>query len=472
MRKLNYKKVFIFLFCLTAAVGAMGLAIKSLAFDKKKTVSAYSNDQNYPEADIQTFVKDDTKGGYSVSRPVLHIENIDMQLEAYIKKEIKDYEKKWKAIGGKASSELNLTYTILHFSKQTITISFDKYEQVGGKKQSGSRIFTYDIPSQKKLSIEDIFAPDTDYLSVLSDIVFEELTESKEEGISKSLVKKKTQLKAANFDSFSVLKNTLVFYVKTDEDGDSSKTHTIAINKELFKNSLLDSYQSKDLNQDRVKEWQPKHVVAKLPVKNEWIDPSQKVIALTFDDGPHPSHTMSILEALNKYDAHATFFVLGSRVQHYPEVLQKMTEQGNEIGNHSWDHPQLTRLSKKKIKSQIEQTQDAIEKATGTEPDLIRPPYGAINDNVREYMEDMKVTLWDVDPEDWKNRSKKKIVGKVMSKAKDGKVILMHDIYQTSAQAAVEIIKQLHDKGYQLVTISELEQVKKDRELYGIDLQE
>ena len=444
MRKLNYKKVFIFLFCLTAAVGTMGLAIKSLAFDKKRTVSAYTNDKNYPEADIQTYLKDNTKGGYSASRPVLHIENIDKQLEAYIKKEIKDYEKKMESIRRKSIPSLTShTRSSISASRPLPfpSINMNKWKE---RSSPESRIFTYDIPSQQKLSIEDIFATDTDYLSVLSDIVFEELTEKEEEGISKSLIKKENKLKAANFDSFSVLKNTLVFYVKTD---DSTKTHTIAIKKELFNDSLLDSYQSKELNEDRVKEWQPKHIVAKLPVQNEWIDPSKKVIALTFDDGPHPIHTMSILEDLNKYDAHATFFVLGSRVQHYPEVLQKMLEQGNEIGNHSWDHPQLTRLSKNKIKSQIEQTQDAVEKATGSEPSLVRPPYGAINDNVREYMEDMEVTLWDVDPEDWKDRNEKKIVNKVMSKAKDGGVILMHDIYQTSAEAAGKIIKQLHDKG-------------------------
>ncbi|MCK1994814.1 polysaccharide deacetylase family protein [Peribacillus muralis] len=467
MRRLNYKKVFIFLFCLTAAIGTMGLALKSLAFDKKKTVSAYTNDENYPEADIQTYVKDNTKGGYSVSRPVIHVENIDKQLEAYIKKEIKDYEMKWKSSDVKAS-ELNLTYKILHFSKQTFTISFDKYEQVEGKKHSESKIFTYDIPSEQKLSLENIFAPDTDYLSVLSEIVFEELTAREKDSISKSLIKKETQLTAANFDSFSIFKDTLVFYVKTD---DSTKVQTIAINKELFKDSLLDSYQSKELNEDRVKEWQPKHIVAKLPEK-QWIDPAKKVIALTFDDGPHPSHTMSILKDLEKYDAHATFFVLGNRVQHYPEVLQKMLEQGNEIGNHSWDHPQLTRLDNEKIKGQIQSTQDAIDQATGSEPSLIRPPYGAINDNVREDMDDLKVVLWDIDPEDWKYRNEKKIVNNVMSKAKDGKVILMHDIYQTSAAAAGKIIQQLHDKGYQMVTISELEKVQKDRELSGISVNE
>ncbi|MFJ7850284.1 polysaccharide deacetylase family protein [Peribacillus sp. NPDC097206] len=465
MSKSNYKKVFISLLCLTVVLGLSGLAIKLLK--NKHTVSAYSIDENYPDADIQTDVNDYTKGGFSVSRPIFHQESIDEQLESYIHKEIKEYQKKWKAVDGEASSELNITYEILHFSKQTITISFDKYQQIAGKKQSEYNIFTYDIPSQEILSLDDIFYSDTDYLSVLSDIAFEELSDKKDKTLTEDMIKKMTDPKMDNFDSFSVLKNTLVFYMKPKKDGDSSTIQSIAIKKELFKDSLLDTYQNKDMNQDRVKERQPKHIVAKLPPKNDWIDPSQKVIALTFDDGPHPDNTTAILKSLNKHQAHATFFVLGSRVEHYPEVLQKMIAQGNEIGNHSWDHPQLTRLNKKKIKSQINKTQLAVLKASGYEPSLIRPPYGAINDKVRKHIGDMDVALWEIDPEDWKLRNKKKVVRKVMNKAEDGKIILMHDIYKTSAQAADEIIKQLDQQGYQLVTVSELEKVKQDRKRYG-----
>ncbi|MFJ7829666.1 polysaccharide deacetylase family protein [Peribacillus sp. NPDC097284] len=470
MSKSNYKKVFISLLCLTVVLGLSGLAIKLLK--NKHTVSAYSIDENYPDADIQTDVNDYTKGGFSVSRPIFHQESIDEQLESYIHKEIKEYQKKWKAVDGEASSELNITYEILHFSKQTITISFDKYQQIAGKKQSEYNIFTYDIPSQEILSLDDIFYSDTDYLSVLSDIAFEELSDKKDKTLTEDMIKKMTDPKMDNFDSFSVLKNTLVFYMKPKKDGDSSTIQSIAIKKELFKDSLLDTYQNKEMNQDRVKERQPKHIVAKLPPKNDWIDPSQKVIALTFDDGPHPDNTTAILKSLNKHQAHATFFVLGSRVEHYPEVLQKMIAQGNEIGNHSWDHPQLTRLNKKKIKSQINKTQLAVLKASGYEPSLIRPPYGAINDKVRKHIGDMDVALWEIDPEDWKLRNKKKVVRKVMNKAEDGKIILMHDIYKTSAQAADEIIKQLDQQGYQLVTVSELEKVKQDRKRYGIKVKE
>ncbi|MFJ7746798.1 polysaccharide deacetylase family protein [Peribacillus sp. NPDC097295] len=470
MSKSNYKKVFISLLCLTVVLGLSGLAIKLMK--NKHTVSAYSIDKNYPDADIQTDVNDYTKGGYSVSRPVFHQESIDEELEAYIHKEIKDYQKKWKDVDGKASSELNITYEILHFSKQTVTISFDKYQQIAGKKQSEYNIFTYDIPSQEILSLDEIFYSDTDFLSVLSDIAFEELSEKKDKHLSEDLIKKITDPKMANFDSFSVLKNTLVFYMKPEKEGDSSTIHTVAIKKDLFKDSLLDTYLSKELNEDRVKERQPKHIVAKLPPKNDWIDPSQKVIALTFDDGPHPKNTTAILKSLKKHHSHATFFVLGSRVDHYPDVLQKMLAQGNEIGNHSWDHPQLTRLSKKKIRSQINKTQLAVQKASGYEPTLIRPPYGAINDEVRKHIGDMEVTLWEIDPEDWKLLNKKKVVRKVMNKAEDGKIILMHDIYKTSAEAADEIIKKLDQQGYQLVTLSELEKVKQDRKRYGIKVKE
>ncbi len=197
--------------------------------------------------------------------------------------------------------------------------------------------------------------------------------------------------------------------------------------------------------------------------KEETIDPHQKVIALTFDDGPNPATTNQILDALKKHKGHATFFVLGSRVQYYPETLKRMLKEGNEVGNHSWSHPLLTRLSVKEALKQINDTQDVIEKVSGYRPTLVRPPYGGINDELRSQLK-MDVALWDVDPEDWKERNKKTIVDRVMSQAGDGRTILIHDIYRTSADAADEIIKKLTDQGYQLVTVSQLEEVKKQRE--------
>lgn len=131
--------------------------------------------------------------------------------------------------------------------------------------------------------------------------------------------------------------------------------------------------------------------------------------------------------------------------------------------NHSCSHPLLTRLPVKEALKQINDTQDIIEKISGYRPTLVRPPYGGINDELRSQMK-MDVALWDVDPEDWKDRNKKTIVDRVMNQAGDGRTILIHDIYRTSADAADEIMKKLTDQGYQLVTVSQLEEVKKQRE--------
>ena len=466
MRNINYKKVTIALVCLVAVIGV--IRITYLFFESKRVVSAFTNDEHYPETDIQTDVNDRTQGGYSVSRPVLHKDKIDEQLKSYIDQAVDAYQTNWKAAGGKSASELNITYQILHFSKQTVTISFNQYEQVNGKKTLRSKIFTYDLPSQKKLSLKNLFAKDADYLTELSDIAFEELSTKKDKSLTEKRIKEITEAKAANFNSFAVLKNTLVFYLFPEAGGDSSTRESFAVKKDLFGASLLESYRSKDRNMDRVKEVQPEHIIVKLPPKNDWIDPSQKVIALTFDDGPHPKNTMSVLRSLKKQKAHATFFVLGSRVELYPGVIQKMSEQGNEIGNHSWDHPLLTRLDKKKVLEQVNKTQKAVARITGVEPTLIRPPYGASDDKVRKYIGDLDITLWDIDPEDWKSRNKKAVVKQVLEHAEDSKVILMHDIYNTSATAADEVIKKLQKEGYQLVTISELKKVKQDRRRYHI----
>lgn len=214
-------------------------------------------------------------------------------------------------------------------------------------------------------------------------------------------------------------------------------------------------------NKNEMKEPNPKRKAVKLPQKSK-LDPNKKAIALTFDDGPNPATTTKILDALKKNKGHATFFVLGSRVQYYPGMLADILKGGNEIGNHSYNHPLLTRLSLDEAVKQVKDTQQLIEKASGYTPTHFRPPYGGTNQDINHAI-GMKVTLWDVDPEDWKIRNSQQITNRVLSHAADGRTVLMHDIYESSAQAAVKIIHELTKQGYQLVTVSELEQLKKER---------
>lgn len=184
------------------------------------------------------------------------------------------------------------------------------------------------------------------------------------------------------------------------------------------------------------------------------IDPNRPVIALTFDDGPG-DRTGELLDQLEKYDAKATFFMLGQKVSSYPDEIKKMKEIGCELGNHSYDHPNLAKLGSDGVKKQIGDTNSKIQAIVGEGASVMRPPYGAISATLKANA-GMPLILWNIDTLDWKTRNAKATVDMVMENAKDGDIILMHDIHTESVDAAIELIPKLLEKGYQLVTVSEL----------------
>ena len=184
------------------------------------------------------------------------------------------------------------------------------------------------------------------------------------------------------------------------------------------------------------------------------IDPKKKMVALTFDDGPGP-YTDEIVDCLNKYGGHATFFVVGNRVNSYADELSYAFSSGNEIANHTYSHPTLTKLSTTKIKSEISKTDAVVKKITGVAPSLMRAPGGATNSTVRKAA-GKPFIYWSIDTLDWKHRNATKTVNTVMNNVKDGDIILMHDIHKPSMTAALTLIPKLKKAGYQLVTVSEL----------------
>ena len=199
---------------------------------------------------------------------------------------------------------------------------------------------------------------------------------------------------------------------------------------------------------------------------NGVYDPSQqkKMVALTFDDGPG-QYTMQLLECLEENGAHATFFMLGSNAQQYPDEIRKMQEIGCELGNHSYDHPQLTSLSGEQIKEQFEKTSSIVEDACGSRPTVARTPYGAQDDTVLSYV-GFPCFMWNIDTLDWKTMNADSTYNTTMDNVTDGDIVLMHDIHQPSVEAALRIIPALIEEGYKLVTVSELAKAK------GITLQD
>jgi len=184
-----------------------------------------------------------------------------------------------------------------------------------------------------------------------------------------------------------------------------------------------------------------------------------RTVALTFDDGPSAKLTPMLLDILKQRGIHATFFVVGENAAAYPDILKREIAEGHEIGNHSWNHPQLTHLSLDGIRSQIERTNDAIRAATGHNPTLLRPPYGATSPTLNRWYGKtygLKVILWEVDPLDWKYRNSAHVESEILKQTKPGDIILSHDIHATTVAAMPATLDALIAKGYKFVTVSQL----------------
>ncbi len=177
----------------------------------------------------------------------------------------------------------------------------------------------------------------------------------------------------------------------------------------------------------------------------------KKLVAFTFDDGPHPDYTDQILAILDQYDAKGTFFMLGNSVDFYPDVAKRVAAAGHEIGNHSFSHPDLSG----QVQFEISEGDRAIEAATGQVPKYYRPPYGAHNSLVDDLAQKPAI-LWDVDTLDWQSRDPQAILLKVQEETSDGAIILMHDIHQTTIEGFRLSIDYLADQGYEFGTVSEV----------------
>ena len=186
------------------------------------------------------------------------------------------------------------------------------------------------------------------------------------------------------------------------------------------------------------------------------IDPNKPMIALTFDDGPSKSATTRILDVLEKYDARATFFVVGSRVDSYKNQIKRAYNLNCEIGNHSYNHKTLTSLSKDSLKWELSETDRKVKAITGVSPVLMRPPGGSYKTDTVRKNTAYPIIMWSIDTRDWESRNSTAVANHIKSKAYDGAIILMHDLYDSTATATEIVVPWLISQGYQLVTVSEM----------------
>ena len=370
---------------------------------------------------ISTIKQDDYF--LSVQYPVFQIDKLDKKISNDIKSiETNFYKEK------KQCDELNIDFEYKTINRKYISVIITA--KVYSKTEK-TNIFTYffDIENNKFITIDKLI----DNKKEINKLVKQEFYNKYKKSIPSIFT----------LDNFYISKNYVNFYIT------KNKFYLIQI--------PLDKINFKiDITFNNIK-------TPLLPDKKEkTVDINKPVVALTFDDGPS-KYTNEIVDILKENDACGTFFVLGNKVSYYQETLLKLIENGNEIGNHTYNHKLLSNLNELEIKSQIDKSQQIIKEYIAYTPTIFRRSYGDIPKNIKENIP-LEVILWNIDTLDWKLKNKNKIIKRATKNIKDGDIILMHDTYKRSKDSLPEIIKILKEKGFQFVTISELIEIKKIRD--------
>lgn len=366
----------------------------------------------------------------SINYPVTEVSALDEAISSYINK----VRAEFKNSDYDGKPELNISYTYKEVNDEVINVSI-LTEIVTDKTVSKIKTFTYNKKSEKFLTMEDI----VDDLDVLDYDIKKEL-------LSKYQDADMDYLSNVSYDFFTMDDENLTIYFNPTQLKDTND-ELVYLDIPLDSlNLLIDVDREENTN-------------TYLNFKKNTINEEDKVVALTFDDGPS-KYTKDILDILKKYDACGTFFLIGNKVSFYGEVLREMLSEGNEIGNHSYDHKYLTRLSEEEVKDEINKTQDEIKRVTGYTPTLFRPTYGGYNNTLKSYI-DLTFVLWDADSRDWSVKSTEGIMSNVFKDVKSGSIILFHDNHEYSVNALPSVIKELKKQGYKFVTVSELLELKK-----------
>lgn len=201
--------------------------------------------------------------------------------------------------------------------------------------------------------------------------------------------------------------------------------------------------------------FETKEVEKNVMLKSSSTTVYQNIVALSFDDGPHSRYTKELLDGLKERGVVASFFIVGERIEGNEELVKRMYDEGHLIGNHTFSHINLDKISIECAKKEVSRTNNLIEEITGEPVKFIRPPYGEFSEKLEAQI-DLSEVLWSVDPQDWNTNSVDRVVNHVVRNVKDGDIILLHDIYPSSVAAALRIVDELKNRGYIFVTVDEI----------------
>lgn len=407
--------------------------------------------------------------GYAVQYPVIGNDQIDALIDQEVSAMIREFEKDFQngnqeeeGSQGDITDILYISYESYLGPDQTMGLAFERYVDTRGANTMPEDIKTYNFSLEtfEEMSPEDIFMDN--YREKAGAYIRDYLRSSEEykDAVLDEFLEEKTSNEKENLNRFVLTPDGVKFYFNKYE----VTAGYVGTVKVLIPYEEIEDVMRADVEEEPVlpdpnvgaSAGEEEPSAPEKETEERIIDPEKPMVALTFDDGPHKTNTDRILDVLEENHAVATFFELGNLVLSYPEAVQRAESLGCEVGSHSWSHKNLNNLSKKELKADFKKTNNAFKKVLGHGVEIMRPPYGNCAENVRSVIK-TPMFLWSVDTLDWKTKNKKKIIKEVKKAGNlDGKVILMHSIYDTSAEAAEYLIPWLIQEGYQLVTVSEL----------------
>ena len=442
------KKIICFLLMITMlfATGCtQNTAIDENTVNVEQLLKEYVNNVDQFETPIRqvgeptSYISMEENMAVGIFYPETDVKSLNMAIENWIEDTVKYYKEDVLSTSDEdSSSELTVTYSSYLINDEISTV------KLKGTFISSQMAHPVDIAKVFMTKGKDIITI-TDIIKEKEFGNFAKLIASKA-GVQEELIDKE-------FLENTILTNNGVEVVL--ERGKylpmSDGTVEIKLSYDEAKKFLeedFDFVQKEELNIETEK--------VELPAPSE-IDPNKPMVALTFDDGPSV-HTKRLLDIYKKHGGKGTFFVLGYLVKGNEDVLKRAVSEGHELGNHSWDHSQLTNLSDEQLTDQIMQTRAVITAATGIDTKIMRPPYGACNEEVLKIGKNLDVSFvnWSVDTLDWKTRNADAIYNEIMNNVSDGSIILCHDLHGTTVDAMERVIPDLIAKEYQLVTVTEL----------------
>lgn len=401
---------------------------------------------NKQENKVKTIVQKNNQMKIAINYPITNENRLDQKIQKDVKKRYQNFleqQKEFVAIAKDAEFNIDYTYDIIDQRYMMVVLKTFSNSNLLSNPMNDLDTYVYDKKENKFLTLSDVIS--TTEKKKVTTMILKQLKEQYPDCLlidrAKKLLNQVTKI------HFTFDEEHFYFYFEPYEiSAGYFDIMTISIPIENLGLII-------DINEGKVeKEWK------KIETTTKIIDPNQKSVALTFDDGPSV-YTDDLLNILKKYDASGTFFVIGNKVEIYSDTLRRMIQEGNEIGNHSYNHKWLTKVSDQEFLKQINQTQQVVKKVTGFTPRLMRPTYGAVNQSLRKRSK-LKIVMWDVDTRDWESHNIDHILKKTVQSTKDGSIILMHDTKKQTVTILEKLLKELKKEGYQFVTVSELDKMK------------